>query len=192
MIVYGELFYEANKAAFNYSSFDSSIYSHLFSRIAMLSYYIPDIFFMISGFLFCKKMLAIDSAEPDNPYIEVIKNVGLRMARLYPVYISVFLIYWCITPALHCGPVWYVYQDNVDVCDSSWWKVLLMIDNWFNQSCYPMLWFVQVEAQSTLFVSIFFLIYYTHRTTSYGYFAITMIASFVLLMVLSAELPTNL
>lgn len=76
----------------------------------MFSYYIPDVFFIISGFLFCKKMLLCDE-DGANPYLEIFKNILARIARLYPVYLTVFLIYWCITPALHCGPVWFVYKE---------------------------------------------------------------------------------
>ena len=70
-------------------------------------------------------------------------SFGKRIGRLYPLYLAVLLIYWCITPSLHMGPVWYKYQEEVAVCNHSWWRVLLLIDNWFENSCYPSLWFVQ-------------------------------------------------
>lgn len=68
LIIYGELFFESNKAAFNYTSFDNAIYRDFFAKVAMFSYYIPDVFFIISGFLFCRKMLACDDYEA-NPYL---------------------------------------------------------------------------------------------------------------------------
>ena len=105
----------------------------------MFAYYLPDIFFFISAFIFTQKLLAIEG----DYFPAIFKNLGSRVARLYPLYFMVLLIYWCITPSLHMGPVWYKYQEEVAVCNHSWWRVLLLIDNWFENSCYPSLWFVQ-------------------------------------------------
>lgn len=67
-----------------------------------------------------------------------------------------------------------------------------MIDNWFSESCYPMLWFVQVEVQCVIFTSIFFMIFFTHRVASYLYLGLAMIASTFLIFFFSADLPVKL
>jgi len=59
-IAYGYLFYLGNYGAYNYFSFNEEIYSTFYARIAIFAYYIPDIFFFISGFLFSRKLIRID------------------------------------------------------------------------------------------------------------------------------------
>lgn len=67
----------------------------------------PDIFIFISGFLFTRKILAFE----DNHIVNIFKSVGWKLLRLYPLYIVVLVIYWGISPALHAGPIWYIYQE---------------------------------------------------------------------------------
>ena len=109
----------------------------------MFSYYLPDIFFFISGFLISQKLFSSENSE-ESKNVLVLKSVVKKFTRLYPIYIAVFIIYWLVTPGLHAGPVWFVYEDEAAICNTHWWKVLLLIDNWFPNSCYPALWFVQV------------------------------------------------
>ena len=56
ILIYGECFYLSNQAAFNYLSFNEEIYSSFYAKLAMFSYYLPDIFLFISGFLFASKV----------------------------------------------------------------------------------------------------------------------------------------
>lgn len=156
----------------------------------MFSYYLPDVFFLISGFLFASKICAYGGIE-ENKNIKLMATIGMRMVRLYPLYIAVFLIYWLITPGLHAGPVWYVYEDEVATCNSQWWSVVLMIDNWFPNGCYEGLWFVQVEFQYTLLIGSFFFIYFHDKKIAYIYLGVLILASWVLLFVLSGDMITT-
>ena len=122
-LIYGECFYLSNQAAFNYLSFNEEIYSSFYAKLAMFSYYLPDIFLFISGFLFASKVIQ---------HQNLMQAIVDKVARLYPLYLATLLIYWLVSPGLHAGPVWFVYEEQVAVCDGSWWKVLLMIDNWFS------------------------------------------------------------
>ena len=116
---------------------------------------------------------------------------GRKLARLYPLYIAVLFIYWCISPSIHTGPVWYEYQEDAAICNHSWWKVLLLIDNWFEESCYSALWFVQVEVQYAFFISLLFLIYFLSNKVFYYIFGVLYVASYVILMVFSARMPAS-
>ena len=118
--------------------------------------------------------------------------IARRFARLYPFYLAVWIIYWLVSPGLHAGPVWFVYEEAAGVCDGSWWRVLLMVDNWFGEGCYPGLWFVQVEFQLTFLAGSFFAIHYLHKLASYIYLGALLIASWVLMFVLSPPLLTSL
>lgn len=99
-------------------------------------------FFFISGFLLASKLLPTE--EQPKKKRDVVIAVGRKYLRLYPLYLAVLVIYWLVSPGLHAGPVWFAYEDEAAICDGSWWRVLLMIDNWFERGCYPGLWFVQV------------------------------------------------
>lgn len=156
----------------------------------MFSYYLPDIFFFISGFLLTRKIFIIDEIE-ENKYVNLIKTIAKRFARLFPLYLAVFVIYWLVTPGLHAGPVWFVYQEEAAVCNSHWWKVILLIDNWFPNSCYPALWFVQVEYQLTFLAASFYILYFINKKASIGYLILLLITSGILMFVLSGDLITT-
>ena len=65
-----------------------------------------------------------------------------KVTKLIPLYWAVIAIYWQVTPALHAGPVWYEYQGEAAVCNGAWWRVLLFIDNWFENGCYDFGWYI--------------------------------------------------
>lgn len=70
--------------------------------------------------------------------------LGRKLYRLYPLYIAIFLIYVCISPSMHSGPVWYVYENEVAYCQKYWWSSLLLIGNWWGtKQCFPGGWFVE-------------------------------------------------
>lgn len=127
LLLFGQIFWLTNFGAYNYYAFYQDIYQQFYVKVAIFAYYIPDIFFFISAFLFTKKVLSFE----DDHHKRLLKAVGWKLLRLYPLYIVVLAIYWGITPGLHAGPVWFVYQEEADICNASWWKVFLMIDNWF-------------------------------------------------------------
>lgn len=55
-IIYGYYFYLCNQGSFNIFAFNTEIYKAFYSNVATFSYYIPDIFYFISGYLFTKKI----------------------------------------------------------------------------------------------------------------------------------------
>lgn len=72
----------------------------------MASYYIPDVLFFISGFIFAKKGFQIIEVEK-RPITPLFQMLGRKMRRLYPLYLLIVIIYWLVSPSLHAGPVWY-------------------------------------------------------------------------------------
>jgi peptidoglycan/LPS O-acetylase OafA/YrhL len=102
----------------------------MYSKIAIASYYLPDILFFISGFIFAKKGFTLIELE-NKPIKPLISNLVNKLWRLYPLYLLIIIIFWQISPTLHSGPIWYEYQSEAAQCNSSWWRVLLLIDNWF-------------------------------------------------------------
>ena len=57
------------------------------------------------------------------------------------------LFYWLISPTLHGGPVWYVYQNDVAHCDKRWWRSILLFDNLFSSKQYLLDQFFITQAQ---------------------------------------------
>jgi peptidoglycan/LPS O-acetylase OafA/YrhL len=135
--------------------------------------------------VFTKKVVSCQ----ENQYKNLFKVLGLKLIRLYPLYIVVLIIYWGVSPSLHVGPVWYVYQEEAQVCSTAWWRVLLLIDNWFSQGCYPVLWFVQLEVQYTLTITfLFFIVYFKKPKFGFALLGIFLLSTFVLLFIFSAEM----
>jgi peptidoglycan/LPS O-acetylase OafA/YrhL len=114
------------------------------------------------------------------------------MTKLYPLYFATILIYWTVTPTLHAGPLWNVYKDNVEECNSTWWRSLLMIDNWFVDGCFNYSWYVQVEFQFALLLSFLFIIYGKSRPTALGILYSLLFTSFVFFFVFSGKLPSSI
>lgn len=133
----------SNYGAYNYFSFNTEVYRTFYSKVATYAYYLPDVFFFISGYVFTKKLIEVDEAE-DNKPSSVLAAFAKKLIKLYPVYFVVILVYWAVSPTLHAGPLWNVYQDTVGQCSYSWWRSLIMIDNWFVDGCFNYSWYVQV------------------------------------------------
>jgi peptidoglycan/LPS O-acetylase OafA/YrhL len=108
-----------------------------------MAIYVPDILFFISAFIFSKKAFAY-AVTVDNFHSNILKLFKSKFVRIYPLYIAAILIFWTITPTIHAGPIWYVYQTETAVCNSAWWRVFMLIDNWFVNGCYDWAWFVPV------------------------------------------------
>jgi len=58
MILYGQIFWLTNFGAFNYYAFYEEIYDQFYVKFAIFAYYLPDVFFFISAFLFTKKVVS--------------------------------------------------------------------------------------------------------------------------------------
>lgn len=58
-IISGEIFYLWNLGSFNYFSMDADIYHKVWAKLALAAYYLPDIFFFISSYLFIKIALKL-------------------------------------------------------------------------------------------------------------------------------------
>jgi peptidoglycan/LPS O-acetylase OafA/YrhL len=142
LIVYAYYFYLCNKGSFNIFAFNSEIYDTFYSKVATFAYYLPDIFFFISGYLFTKHVFTqVEFAGNKTAFLLTV--FGKRLLRLYPIYIVCLLIFWFILPSLHSGPVWRIFEIEIDRCDSVWWRNILMIDNFFSNGCFNFSWWVQ-------------------------------------------------
>lgn len=65
LIIFGEVFYLSNFGAYNYFSFRNEIYQSFYSRVGVFAYYLPDIFFFMSGFLFSRKIIRMDEYKEE-------------------------------------------------------------------------------------------------------------------------------
>jgi len=124
--------------------------------------------------------------------MSILKAVGIKILKLYPLYLVVIFIYWFVTPSLHAGPLWSTYIDQVDQCYSSWWRLFLLIDNWFSDGCFNFGWYVQVEIQFTILLALIFFIYAKKRLAANILLISFTITSFVLLFALSSSLPSSI
>ena len=78
------------------------------------------------------------------------------------------------------------------MCSHAWWRVILLIDNWYSDSCYSALWFVQAEIQYSLVISLLFLVYFSSRKAAYYLLGFVYIGCYVgLVSVLSADMPVS-
>jgi hypothetical protein len=93
---------------------------------------------------------------------------------------------------MHAGPLWNHYLEQNQQCNTTWWRALILIDNWWTNGCFSFSWYVQVEIQLVLTVCIFFTIYFRKRVFAMAFLYIILLVSFILMFVLSSALPTNL
>ena len=126
------------------------------------------------------------------PSLGIFSLLWGKVKRWLPVYWAFIVIYWCISPTLHAGPVWYEYQADATICNSAWWRVLLFIDNWFDKGCYNFAWFIPAEIQLSLICVLFLLLYSIHKKLSFVILALSTISSWILTLTLSAPFPSSL
>lgn len=143
LIIYGYYFYLCNIGSFNIFAFNTEVYKQFYSNVATFAYYIPDIFFFISGYLFTKKVFTQVEFTENKPMF-LLKSFGAKLLRLYPIYIVALVIYAVIVPAFHNGPMWKIHEEDLKHCSTGWWRNILMIDNFFQDGCFEFAWWVQV------------------------------------------------
>jgi len=73
----------------------------------------------------------------------LVKQLGKKILRLYPIYIVCLIIFWAVVPSIHAGPVWIIYEEEIERCETVWWRNVLMIDNFFSSGCFNFSWWVQ-------------------------------------------------
>lgn len=188
MAIFGQEFYYRNFAANNYYAFNEEIYSTFYAKLAMFSVYLPDILFFISGYLLAKKCLQLEVLEGT----QVAQYIGRKLYRLYPFYLAVILIYATISPSMHAGPVWYVYENQVAYCSKYWWRSMLLIGNWWQHQCYAGGWFVEAEIQLVLVCLAFFAVYLRWKRVGLVVYAVLLVGMLVTTFVLSPNMPVSL
>ena len=114
------------------------------------------------------------------------------MLKLYPTYLITIIIFWIVGPTLHAGPLWPVYTQNANNCNSNWWRSFLMIDNYFAEGCYSYSWYVQLEFQYLLILSLLFLLYGVKREVANMVLGALTIVSLILVFVLGGKLPVSI
>lgn len=187
LVIFGQEFYYRNFAAYNYYAFGQEIYDTFYSKVAMFSVYLPDTLFFISGFLLAKKCLTVELFEAKH----FAQFLGRKLYRLYPVYVAVLLVFCTITPSVHSGPVWYVYEDQAAVCRSAWWRSLLLIGNWWSQQCFAGGWFVEAEVQLCLVCLLFFVFYSRWKKVTMIAYSVVLVGMLVVEFVLAPHMPAS-
>ena len=132
--------------------------------MATFAYYLPDLFFFISGYLLTKNVFnEVDFAA--NKAMLLVQKLAQKLLRLYPIYIACLVIFWGVVPSLHSGPVWVIYErQEINRCDSVWWRNLLMIDNFFSSGCFNFSWWVQAEIQYTVLALLTFMLLFINKS----------------------------
>lgn len=152
--------------------------------MATFAYYIPDIFFFISGYLLTKTIFTEVEFAANKPMF-LLSKLAKKLIRLCPVYIVCLVIFWSIVPSIHSGPMWMIYSDEINRCDTVWWRNILMIDNLFSQGCFNFSWWIQAEVQYTVLALCTFGILFINKSVGSIILYIEVLASWVLLFVLS-------
>lgn len=114
-----------------------------------------------------------------------------KLVKLYPLYLVIILIYWFVTPSIHAGPLWNVYESQVAQCNHNWWSAFLMIDNWWVNGCYSYSWYVQVEVQFAFIACCIFILYSYKRDFALYVIYLLLIGSFISLF-FGGQLPSSI
>ncbi|CAD6188111.1 unnamed protein product [Caenorhabditis auriculariae] len=74
--------------------------------------------------------------------------IALRFFRFWPAYVFCVLFMYVIFPGLGAGPMW-IHTETVERCESSWWKNILFINNFFSvdNTCVDFGYVISLEAQ---------------------------------------------
>ena len=160
--------------------------------MATFSYYLPDIFFFISGFLLTQKIFREVEYVSNKP-VFLLKCYIRKIIRLYPIYVVCLLIYYFVIPSLHAGPIWFVYTDEIGHCSSSFWANLLLINNLLSShDCYGFSWWVAAEVQYTVVALFIFFLLFKKRIVGTIAVYLTLLTGIVLMFVDSAKLPVEI
>lgn len=108
-----------------------------------------------------------------------------KLIRLYPVYIVVLGLFVWVLPALHTGPMWQIYNEQIDTCGTTWWRNILMIDNLWGQGCFEFSWWVQAEIQFTILALFTFAVIFINKKIGSILLYLELVAGWILLFTVS-------
>jgi len=158
-------------------SFDAVIggyYSKFISQIESTGDLTVEYFFVMTGFLaaytLIPKLAKVKVGMPLlSTYYDLIKH---RILRVRVMYVIALLCYWKVIPYLFSGPLWHVTEWNASYCDKSWWRNMLMIDNFANFRdiesntggyCLPVGWYLSAEFQMWVVALVALTVYGKNR-----------------------------
>ena len=124
-----------------------------------------DLFFMFSSFFVSHQIIRIAREYNGLSFLTIIQIYLGRLIRIVPLYYFVFITGWVMIWYLGSGPLWMAFNDLYQDCNTDWWTVILMVNNFFPtqrkyvDGCMTWGFFVSVELQLFIFLPLIILMY---------------------------------
>ncbi|XP_025190645.1 nose resistant to fluoxetine protein 6-like [Melanaphis sacchari] len=150
-------------------SFDPEYSEHIFTDFwwsFLKSPVAVEIFFIISGFF---TYIVIEERLRNGKPLKFIFLIIYRIIRIYPMYITVIVIFAFILPYMGDGPLWkLIVYPEAEFCRKNWWTNLLFINNYVhsNEMCMVHAWYLACDIH--FFIVGIFLTYIVWRWNKAG------------------------
>ena len=147
-----------------------------------------DVFFSMSGFLLTYITLRRRELMKNATIGKIIMGILLRLLRIWPLLILIFLAYWKFFIYLLDGPYsGYIFNREIESCNIQWPFIMILINNFtlgkFEGAVYPWCfswgWYIPNDFQLSIVGIIFMLIYLKNRKHFYISFAFVFLLCFV-------------
>jgi peptidoglycan/LPS O-acetylase OafA/YrhL len=139
-----------------------------------------DVFFSMSGFLLTYITLRRREMLENASFGKIVMGILLRLLRIWPLLILLFLAYWKFFIYLLDGPYsGYIFNREIESCNIQWPFIMTLINNFtlgkFEGGVYPWCfswgWYIPNDFQLSIVGIIFMLIYLKNRKQFYFSFA---------------------
>jgi len=131
-----------------------------------------DIFFAMSGFLLTYISLKRRETMQKASVLKIIQGIFLRLLRIWPLFILIFLAYWKFFIFLLYGPYsGFIFNNEIESCQIQWPFMMLLVTNFtlgkFEGPKYPWCmswgWYIPNDFQLSIIGIVFLLIYLKNK-----------------------------
>lgn len=166
------------------------IFKDFWPHLAFISFYMVDMFFVISGFLVAYLLIAeLQKHQGKQNWFLFIFH---RLIRICPIYFIVFIFYLNLMRYMGSGALWPLFWTKYENLCDHWWTNLLFISNIYppdKLSCMGWSWFISNEMQFHMMSPIVLILH--HKNKRWGYTLLIALTLFNFLCTLIESIVNN-
>ena len=149
------------------------------------AYYVPDVFFWISGFVMSFSLLHELEKKPNFSLKDLFSVFLHRYLRITPVVLFCVFFFWTLMAYLGNGPLWINMDETTWECNDYWYTNILylinFIPNWTGNGCLGIAWYISVDMQLFI-ISPFIILIYTKISKRIAWITLLFICLFSIII----------
>lgn len=163
------------------------IFKDFWPHFVFISFYMVDMFFVISGFLVAYLMIA--ELKKHNGKQNWFLFIFHRLIRICPIYFIVFMFYLNLMRYMGSGALWPLFWTKYEETCEHWWTNLLFISNLYppdKVSCMGWSWFISNDMQFHFISPLILILHHKNKRWGYSFLIFLTIINFLCTLIEAA------